>query len=131
MKNFDWFTNVIVPGCLTAIFAVLAVLRNKIWFLFIQLSDKRIANKIPEFQEFIRKVIVKEANSKNIFSNESREFSEKNVIKFARFKIKVENSDLILFDKIPEWNAREDIKIRQLFYFLNISKNKRAKYTSA
>ena len=100
MNSFDWFTNVIVPSCLTAIFALLAFLRNKIWFLFIQLSDKRIAKKIPEFQEFIRKVMVKEANSKNIFSNESREFSEKNVIKFARFKIKVENSDLILFDKI-------------------------------
>ena len=69
--------------------------------------------------------------AKNLFSRDALEYSRNNVIKYARFKEKIEKSDMISFDEIDNWNAHSDNKIRQFFYYLTITKDKRNNYISA
>ena len=127
MKDFSLRSEIIIPILL----GILTVIVKIFWNKFIETSVKRAAKKRPEFQEFIRKVIAKEQNGKNQFSRDALECSRNNVIKYARFKEKMEKSEMIWFDEIDNWNAHSDIKIRQFFYYLTITKNKRNKYMSA
>lgn len=127
MKGFSLRSEIIIPIILTIFTVIVKISWNK----FIETSVKRAAKKRTEFQEFIRKVIEKEQNGKNHFSRDAVKCSQNNVIKYARFKEKIEKSEMIWFDEIDNWNAHRDIKIKQFFYYLTITKDKRNKYVSA
>ncbi len=128
MKNFDWFTNVIVPSILTFIFMLLAFMRNKIRFLLLARSNKRIANRLSKFHSFIQCVVLKEINGKARFYDDSSKYEMKHTVEFAKFKDKIKSSELIEFKDMNGWTAHEDNKIKEFYYFLNISEAKKKKY---
>lgn len=128
VTNSFSFGEVVFWPIITAIVVFIA---KYVWIYVIQLSIKRAVKNKNNFQNFIKQVIDKEGIDSKLFNSDSLEYSKKNIIEYARFKNKVEKSELIWFDQILDWNANENIKIRQFFYYLTMNKNKKKKYTGA